>query len=152
VEPHNINSQIITAALTVGFGGSTGLEDPIVTSGASIGSSVGRFLGLSYREVTLLLACGAAAGIACSFISPIAAIVFAIEILLPEFTIPAFVPLLLASATAAVVARFFFNEQLLYLVTEGWETSALFYYVILACLIGLFSIYFGKANGVIKSF
>jgi CIC family chloride channel protein len=152
VEPHNIYSQIITAALTVGFGGSTGLEAPIVTSGASIGSSVGRFLGLSYREVTLLLACGAAAGIAGAFNSPIAGIVFAIEILLPEFTIPAFVPLLLASATAAVVARFFFNEQLFYLVTEGWETSALFYYVILACLIGLFSIYFGKANGVIKSF
>lgn len=152
VEPHNIYSQIITAAFTVGFGGSTGLEAPIVTSGASIGSSVGRFLGLSYREVTLLLACGAAAGIAGAFNSPIAGIVFAIEILLPEFTIPAFVPLLLASATAAVVARFFFNEQLFYLVTEGWETSALFYYVILACFIGLFSIYFGKANGVIKSF
>lgn len=152
VEPHNIYSQIITAALTVGFGGSTGLEAPIVTSGASIGSSVGRFLGLSYREVTLLLACGAAAGIAGAFNSPIAGIVFAIEILLPEFTIPAFVPLLLASATAAVVARFFFNEQLFYLVTEGWETSALFYYVTLACFIGLFSIYFGKANGVIKSF
>lgn len=152
VEPHNIYSQIITAALTVGFGGSTGLEAPIVTSGASIGSSVARVLGLSYREVTLLLACGAAAGIAGAFNSPIAGIVFAVEILLPEFTIPAFVPLLLASATAAVVARFFFNEQLFYLVTEGWATSSLHYYVILAIFIGLFSIYFSKANGVIKDF
>lgn len=152
VEPHNVYSQIITAALTVGFGGSTGLEAPIVTSGSAIGSSLGRFLGLSYREVTLLLACGAAAGIAGAFNSPIAGIIFAVEILLPEFTIPAFVPLLLASATAAVVARFFFNEQLFYLVTEGWETSSLFYYVLLACFIGLFSIYFGKANTVIKGF
>jgi len=152
VETHNIYSQIITAALTVGFGGSTGLEAPIVTSGSSIGSSVGRFLGLSYREVTLLLACGAAAGIAGAFNSPIAGIVFAIEILLPEFTIPVFIPLLLASATAAVVARFFYNEQLFFLVTEGWLTSSLFYYVILACLIGLFSIYFTKANYAIKGF
>lgn len=152
VETHNIYSQIITAALTVGFGGSTGLEAPIVTSGSSIGSSVGRFLGLSYRETTLLLACGAAAGIAGAFNSPIAGIVFAIEILLPEFTIPAFIPLLLSSATAAVVARFFYNEQLFYLVTEGWKTSSLLYYVVLACLVGLFSIFFGKANYAIKQF
>lgn len=152
VETHNIYSQIITAALTVGFGGSTGLEAPIVTSGSSIGSSVGRFLGLSYRETTLLLACGAAAGIAGAFNSPIAGIVFAIEILLPEFTIPAFIPLLLSSATAAVVARFFYNEQLFYLVTEGWKTSSIIYYVVLACLVGLFSIFFGKANYAIKQF
>ena len=144
VEPHNIYSQIITAALTVGFGGSTGLEAPIVTSGAGIGSVIGRFLGLSYRETTMLLACGAAAGIAGAFNSPIAGIIFAIEILLPEFTIPAFIPLLLSSATAAVVARFFYNEQLFFLVTEGWVFSSLIWYVVLAGLIGLFSIYFNK--------
>lgn len=151
IEPHNIYSQIITAALTVGFGGSTGLEAPIVTSGSGIGSIVGRFLGLSYRETTMLLACGAAGAISAAFNSPIAGIVFAIEILLPEFTIPAFIPLLLASATAAVIGRLFFNEQLFFLVTEGWKIDALFYYVILAVLIGVFSIYFTKANYFIKS-
>lgn len=151
IEPHNIYSQVITAALTVGFGGSTGLEAPIVTSGGGIGSVVGRFFGLSYRETTMLLACGAAAGIAGAFYSPIAGIVFAIEILLPEFTIPAFIPLLLASATAAVVARLFYNEQLFFLVTEGWKMDALIYYVLLAVLIGLFSIYFKKVNSFIKS-
>lgn len=151
VEPHNIYSQVITAALTVGFGGSTGLEAPIVTSGGGIGSVVGRFLGLSYRETTMLLACGAAAGIAGAFNSPIAGIVFAIEILLPEFTIPAFIPLLLASATAAVVARLFYNEQLFFLVTEGWKMNALIYYVLLAVLIGFFSIYFTRVNTFIKS-
>lgn len=151
VEPHNIYSQMITAALTVGFGGSTGLEAPIVTSGGGIGSVVGRFLGLSYRETTMLLACGAAAGIAGAFNSPIAGIVFAIEILLPELTIPAFIPLLLASATAAAVARLFYNEQLFFLVTEGWKMNALFYYVLLALIIGFFAIYFTKVNGFIKS-
>jgi CIC family chloride channel protein len=151
IEPHNIYSQIITAALTVGFGGSTGLEAPIVTSGSGIGSIIGRFLGLSYRETTMLLACGAAGAISAAFNSPIAGIVFAIEILLPEFTIPAFIPLLLASATAAVIGRLFFNEQLFFLVTEGWKIDALFYYVVLAILIGVFSIYFTKANYFIKS-
>lgn len=152
IDVHNSYSQIITAALTVGFGGSTGLEAPIVTSGSSIGANVGRFLGLSYRETTLLLACGAAAGIAGAFNSPIAGIVFAIEILLPEFTIPAFIPLLLASATAAVVARLFFSEQLFFLATEGWEINALFFYVVLAVLIGIFSIYFTKINNAVKGF
>ncbi|KLT66917.1 chloride channel protein [Pedobacter sp. BMA] len=152
IEPHNIYSQIITAAITVGFGGSTGLEAPIVTSGSAIGSNLGRTLGLSYREVTMLVACGAAAAIAGAFNSPVAGIVFAIEILLPEFTIPAFIPLLLSAATAAVVARLFYTQQLFYLITEGWEVNALFFYVILAGLIGLFSIYFTKANYAIKSF
>ncbi len=150
VEAHNSYSQIITSAITVGFGGSTGLEAPIATSGASIGSTLGRFLGLNYRETTLLLACGAASGIASAFNSPIAGIVFAIEILLPEFTIPAFIPLLLSAATAAVVARLFYNEQLFYLVTEGWQMQALGFYILLAILVGLYSIYFAKVNKVVK--
>jgi CIC family chloride channel protein len=152
IETHNIYSQIITAAITVGFGGSVGLESPIVASGSGIGSAIGRLLGLSYRETTMLLACGAAAGIAGAFNSPIAGMVFAVEILLPEFTIPAFIPLLLASATAAVVSRFFFTEQLFFLVTQGWRMNALIWYVILAALIGLFSIYFNKAYYAIKHF
>ncbi|MCX2474560.1 chloride channel protein [Pedobacter sp. MC2016-05] len=150
IEAHNIYSQIITAAVTVGFGGSTGLEAPIVTSGSAIGSNLARVLGLSYREITMLVACGAAAGIAGAFNSPVAGIVFAIEILLPEFTIPAFIPLLLSAATAAVVARIFYTQQLFFLVTEGWQINALFYYVLLAGLIGLFSIYFTKANYAVK--
>lgn len=152
VETHNVYSQIITSAITVGFGGSVGLEAPIVTSGSAIGSSLGRFLGLSYKEITMLLACGAAAGIAGAFNSPIAGIVFAIEVLLPEFTIPAFIPLLLSAATAAVVARIFYTQQLFFLVTEGWEVNALFFYVLLAVFIGLFSIYFTKVNYLVKNF
>src|SRR5690606_6758629 len=82
IPAHNVYSQIITSALTVGFGGSAGLEAPIVSSGSAIGSNIGRFFGLNYREVTMLLACGAAAGIAGAFNSPVAGLVFAIEILL----------------------------------------------------------------------
>ncbi|MGA9650149.1 chloride channel protein [Pedobacter sp.] len=152
VETHNVYSQIITSAITVGFGGSVGLEAPIVTSGSAIGSTLGRFLGLSYKEITMLLACGAAAGIAGAFNSPIAGIVFAIEVLLPEFTIPAFIPLLLSAATAAVVARIFYTQQLFFLVTEGWQVNALFFYVLLAVFIGLFSIYFTKVNYMVKNF
>lgn len=147
---HNVYSQIITSALTVGFGGSTGLEAPIATSGASIGSNIGRVLGLNYREVTLLLACGSAAAIAGAFNSPLAGIVFAIEILLPEFSIPVFIPLLIASATASVVARLFYQEQLFLFISEGWEFQGLAFYVLLAVLLGLFSILFTKLTYWVK--
>lgn len=143
---HNVYSQIITSALTVGFGGSAGLEAPIVASGSAIGSNIGRFFGLNYREVTMLLACGAAAGIAGAFNSPVAGMVFAIEILLPEFSIPAFIPLLIAAATSSVVSRLLYNEPLFYLVTDSWAFDALFFYILLALCVGLFSVFFNKLN------
>ena len=150
VDFHNIYSQIISSALTVGFGGSVGLEAPIVASGSSIGSNIGRFFGLNYREVTLLLACGAGAGIAGAFNSPIAGMVFAIEILLPTFSIPSFIPLLIAVATASVVSRFLYSKQLFVLVTEGWHMNALIFYIAMAFIIGAFSIYFFKLNFFIQ--
>lgn len=147
---HNVYSQIITSALTVGFGGSAGLEAPIVASGSAIGSNVARFFGLNYREVTMLLACGAAAGIAGAFNSPVAGMVFAIEILLPEFSIPAFIPLLIAAATSSVVSRLLYSEPLFYLVTDSWAFDALFFYILLALCVGLFSVFFNKLNHAAK--
>lgn len=82
------------------MGGSVGLESPSVASGAALGSNVGRLFGLSYRDTTLLLACGGAAGISGAFDSPIAGMLFALEVLLPSFSIPAITPLLIASAVA----------------------------------------------------
>jgi len=151
IEPHNVYSQIITSAITVGFGGSAGLEAPIAYSGAAIGSNAGRFFGLSYREVTLLLACGAAAGIAGAFNSPVAGMIFAIEILLPEFSIPAFIPLLISTATAAAISRSLYSEPLFHLVTDDWVFQALLFYVILAILIGGFSIYFARLTIWLRS-
>jgi len=151
IEPHNVYSQIITSALTVGFGGSAGLEAPIAYSGAAIGANAGRFFGLNYREVTMLLACGAAAGIAGAFNSPVAGMIFAIEILLPEFSIPAFIPLLMATATASVISRLLYAEPLFHLVTDDWEFQALFFYLLLAVIIGGFSIYFAKISTWAKS-
>src|SRR5690606_21267983 len=146
---HNVHSQIITSALTVGFGGSAGLEAPIVASGSAIGSNIGRFFGLNYRETTLLLACGAAAGIAGAFNSPVAGMIFAIEVLLPQFSIPAFIPLLIAAALSSVVSRLLYSEPLFILVTEGWLTEAFGFYILLGVIAGIFSIYFVRANSTI---
>lgn len=152
VDFHNIYSQIISSALTVGWGGSAGLEAPAVASGAGIGSSIGRFFGLSYREVTLLLACGGAAGISGAFNSPIAGMIFAIEVLLPEFSIPAFVPLLIASAVASVVSNMIYNQPLFVLVSHGWVLESFWYYVVLGVLIGIYTIYFNRLNSYLFRF
>lgn len=150
IEVHNIYSQIVTAALTVGFGGSSGLEAPIAFSGSAIGSNVGRFFGLSYKEVTMLLACGAAAGISGAFNSPIAGMVFAIELLLTEFSIPLLIPLLISSALAAVVSRLLYSEPLFHTATTGWHVDALFFYLLLAIVIGLYTIYFSTLSQRVK--
>ncbi|WP_235891193.1 chloride channel protein [Sphingobacterium lumbrici] len=150
VESHNIYSQIITSAITVGFGGSSGLEAPIAYSGAAIGSNTGRIFGLSYKELTMLLACGAAAGISGAFNSPVAGMIFAIEILLPEFSIPAFIPLLISAALAAVVSRLLYSEPLFHTAVTDWAVEALFFYILLAVIVGVYSIYFSRISQVVK--
>ncbi|MEO6832260.1 MAG: chloride channel protein [Chitinophagaceae bacterium] len=143
---HNIYSQIISSALTVGLGGSAGLEAPAVASGAAIGSNIARFFGLNYREVTLLLACGGAAGIAGAFNSPVAGMIFAIEVMLPEFSIPAVVPLLISSAVASVVSQVIYHEPLFAFVTRSWHMEAFWYYIVFGIIFGIYSIYFSKLN------
>ncbi len=143
---HNIYSQVISSALTVGMGGSAGLEAPAVASGSAIGSNIGRVFGLNYRETTLLLACGAAAGISGAFGSPIAGMIFAIEVILPSFSIPAFVPLLIASAMASVVSKLLHSEPLFLYVSNDWQLNDFGFYLLFGLLAGLYSVYFSLLN------
>lgn len=138
---HKTYSHIITSALTVGFGGSAGLEAPIVITGSAIGSNVAKAMNINLKGRTLLLACGAASGIAAIFNSPIAGVIFAFEVLLAEFAVPAFIPLLISSATAAVVSKALYSGQLFFLITDGWEFKALPYYVALGFVCGIVSAY-----------
>lgn len=141
IEAHKTFSHIITAAFTTGFGGSVGLEAPIAVTGSAIGANAGKDLLVTRPERTLLLASGAAAGIAAIFNSPIAGVIFAFEVLLTEVSIPAFIPLLMASAAGAVVSRIFHSENLFNLVTEGWRLQSIPYYTLLAVICGLLSVY-----------
>lgn len=143
---HNIYSQVITSALTVGMGGSAGLEAPSVSSGASIGSNLGRLFGLNYRETTLLLACGGAAGISGAFNSPIAGMIFAAEVLLPSFSIPAIIPILISSAFASVVSKLTHSEPLFVLVPKEWSLNSFWMYVIFGIIAGFYTVYFSWLN------
>jgi CIC family chloride channel protein len=147
----DIFSHYITSGLSIGFGGSAGLEAPIVITGAAIGSNLAKGLKFNYRTRTILLACGSAAGISAIFNSPIAGVIFATEVLLPEFSIPHFIPLLIASASAAVVSKFLYIGQIFYLVTEGWILNAIPFYIILGILCGVISFYNIKATFYIEN-
>jgi CIC family chloride channel protein len=139
-------SHIITSAVTVGFGGSAGVESPIVTTGAAIGSNFGRIYKLSYKERTLLLACGAAAGIAGAFNTPIAGVLFALEVLLVEANISAFIPILIAAASGALCSKIILQEDVLlqFKLQEPFNYYNVPFYLILGLLAGLTSYYYSK--------
>ena len=82
IKPHNMWSSIAASSVTIGFGGSVGAEAPIVYTGAAIGSNIGRKMGLSYKNITILLGCGAAGAVAGIFKAPLAGVLFTLEILL----------------------------------------------------------------------
>ncbi|MFH0892870.1 MAG: chloride channel protein [Bacteroidota bacterium] len=150
VELYHTYSHLPTSAVTVAFGGSVGLEAPIVATGSALGSNIARKLRFGYKERTLLLACGAASGIAAVFNSPIAGVLFAFEVLLVEFTIPAFIPLLIAAASAAVVSKILYSGQIFYLITGGWVVEAIPFYILLGVLCGLVSAYYIRMNTYVE--
>ncbi|MCU0443150.1 MAG: chloride channel protein [Bacteroidia bacterium] len=141
IELHKTYSHIVTSALTIGFGGSAGLEAPIAVTGSALGSNTAKNLLMSRSDRTLLLASGAAAGISAIFNSPIAGVLFAFEVLLTQVSIPAFIPLLIASATGAVVSKLFYSGQLFYLTIDSWRVQALPFYALLGVCCGAVSVY-----------
>jgi len=147
---NNIYSQIFTSSLTVGFGGSAGLEAPIVCMGAAVGSNSGKFFNLSPYEKTVLIAAGASAGIAAVFNSPIAGVLFSLEILIGEITIPTFIPLLIASATGVVVSKLLYSGQLFHWATGGWVLNAIPFYVVLGLLSGWVSVYITRIAAILE--
>ena len=114
LKAHNTWTSIIASTLTIGFGGSVGAEAPIVLTGSSIGSVIGRYFRLNYKNITLLIGCGAAGAVSGIFKAPIAGIVFTIEILMLDLTISSIVPLLISSVTAASVAYFLMGQRVLF--------------------------------------
>ncbi|WP_147320714.1 chloride channel protein [Hymenobacter lapidiphilus] len=134
-------SQLVSSFLTVSFGGSAGLEAPISVTGAAIGSNASRVLRIGRRQRRLLTACGAAGGIAAIFNSPIAGVLFAVEVLLSELSAAYFVPLLISSATATVVSKALYAGQPFVLITTSWPVDAVPLYLMLALFTALLSVY-----------
>ena len=146
LKSHNTWSSIIASTLTIGFGGSVGAEAPIVLTGSSIGSAIGRFFKLNYKNITLLIGCGAAGAISGIFKAPVAGIVFTLEILMLDLTISSIVPLLISSVTAATVAYFLMGDKVLlsFNIVGTFNISNIPWYLLLGVVSGLISLYFSK--------
>ena len=144
--PHNIFSSVIASAITVGFGGSVGLEGPTLATGAAMGSNLARLFGLNYRQVVLMLGCASAGAMAAIFKAPIAAVVFALEVIMINLTMTTIIPLLISSVTGAVTSYLFLGQNTLYSFSniESYNLSELPYFLLLGIFTGLASLYFIK--------
>lgn len=147
-------SQIIQSAVTVGLGGSAGIESPIAVTGAAIGSNYARTYRLSYKERTLLLAAGATAGIASAFNAPIAGIMFAFEILLTGVVFTDFIPLVVAAVCGSLLSRILLQEDILFrfYTREPFNYYNVPYYLILGILTGLYARYFVVVSQRVERF
>lgn len=148
-------SNMLKSAVTVGFGGSVGLEAPIVVTGSAIGSNIGQFVHLDYKKRTLLIGCGAAGAISAIFNSPIAGVIFAIEVILNETKINKFIPILIASVSGQLISIILLGEDILFSfkLTDSFKAQDTPFYILLGILCGLVSLYFTrmlfKAEGLI---
>jgi len=148
MKSHNMYSSVIASALTVGFGGSVGLEGPSIVTGAAYGSNIGRFFRLNYKQVVLLIGCASAGVMAAIFNAPVAAIIFALEVLVLNLSMSSIVPLLLAASSATLMSYFFVDQDVLFnsvfLQKLGYELIDVPSFIILGVLSGFISVFFKR--------
>lgn len=149
---HRTYSSIIGSSFTAGFGGSIGLESPIISTGASVGSNLAQLLRLNYTKTTLLIGCGAAGAMASIFTTPVAAVIFSLEVLMLDLTTSSIISLLMASATGAITTKLLLAENILvhFTVDEPFVTGDVPFYMILGIVCGLVSLYFNKMYQFIR--
>ncbi len=155
IDLKNIYTPLITAPLTVGFGGSVGLLGPAVASGSAISSNLGRLFHVNSKTRSLLIACASAGAISSIFQSPIAAIIFAVEVFSIDFTMLSMLPLLLASISGVLTSYFFLGNEVLFdfSLSDPFEIKDTLFYILLGVGTAFASIYFTKMYfGILKLF
>ena len=145
IKPHNMWSSLIASSVTIGFGGSVGAEAPIVYTGAAIGSNVAKAMGLSYKNMTILLGCGAAGAVAGIFKAPLAGVLFTLEILLFNISMSSILPLLLSTISATVISYIFLGDSLPFECSlSPFTMHNIPYYLILGLFCAVCSVYFTR--------
>lgn len=136
-------THVLSSSFAVGCGGSAGLEAPSVLTGSAIGANAASLFGIDRNKRNLLIGCGAAAAISAIFNSPIGGVLFAVEVLLPEFRVAALIPMLISSAVATVCSRVLNPESahLALNITSPWRTNAVPYYFLCGAISALVGVY-----------
>ncbi|HKM92339.1 MAG TPA: chloride channel protein [Prolixibacteraceae bacterium] len=146
IKPHNTWTSMLASTVTISFGGSVGAEAPVVYTGAAIGSNLARMFKLNYRQITLMLGCGAAGAIAGIFKAPLAGLLFTIEILMLDLTMASLVPLMISAVTATTVAYFLMGDSVLFAfhLDSAFTVENIGYYIVLGLFCGFISVYFTR--------
>jgi len=154
IEKYKMYASLITAPITVGFGGSAGLQGPAVSTGAALGSYVSQLFHMNAKTRMLLIGCATAGAMSSMFKAPVAAIIFAVEIFSLDLAFTSLVPLLLASVSAVITSYFFFEKDALFgfKLIDAFQTKDIFYYIILGFGTGVASVYFSKIYFKITKF
>ncbi len=167
IRPRVAVAKLIASSLCIASGGSVGREGPVIQIGSSIGSTVGQFLKVNAQRTKVFVACGAAAGIAAAFNAPMAGALFSVEIILGDFGVAQFSPIVISSVMATVVSRHFLGNFPAFEVPAYHLVSPieLIPYAILGLLAGLVALLFTntlcffedffddrlKMNGILKT-
>jgi CIC family chloride channel protein len=154
IEKYKMYASLITAPITVGFGGSAGLQGPAVSTGAALGSYVAQLFHMNAKTRMLLIGCATAGAMSSMFKAPVAAIIFAVEIFSLDLAFASLVPLLLASVSAVITSYFFFEKDALFgfELVDAFQIKDILYYVILGFGTGVASVYFSKIYFRITNF
>ena len=147
IKSHNTWTSLVASSVTIGFGGSVGAEAPIVYTGAAIGSNVARYMGLSYKNMTILLGCGAAGAVAGIFKAPLAGVLFTLEILLFNISMTSILPLLLSTISATVISYIFLGYKPPFDCTlSPFVLENIPFYLILGLFSAACSVYFTRTT------
>lgn len=146
IRPRVVIAKLFASGICIGSGGSVGREGPIVQIGAALGSTVGQWLRIDQQRLKTLVGCGAAAGIAATFNAPIAGALFAVEVILGDFGVSQFAPIVISSVVGTVVSQHFLGDVPTFVVPSYSLVHAneLFAYTGLGILAGLVALAFTR--------
>lgn len=152
IRPRVAAAKAVASAICIGSGGSAGREGPIVQIGSALGSTIGQYLRLSEDRIKILVGCGAAAGISSVFNAPIAGVMFSVEVILGDFTITTFSPVLVSSVVASVLTRSVLGNNPAfeipgYSLVSAWEIPL---YMILGVILGVVAVLFSRTLGAFE--
>jgi CIC family chloride channel protein len=154
IRPRVVIAKLFASALCIASGGSVGREGPVIQIGSAVGSTVGQFFRVNAKRMRIFVACGAASGIAAAFNAPVAGALFAVEVILGDFAVPQFSPVVVSSVAATVVSRHFLGNFPAFEVSKYHIGSPieLLFYVILGFLAAGAALLFIKTLYTSESF